>query len=272
MFLSLVLVSWLWIDSAKSYEVDLDGEIMHTLNTVYTGWGDTLKNVYYVRTDEDTGWPKHYPSMKIRHVTVEYKSSTRIETKSVTALDQVYENHQRHNPLKVKLQRSVEVSRTTSTQILRGVRTTLKIDASLSFPSLGGSGSSVGGKAGGAVSLALDMRERTTITNTTKETFTINQEITVKPRTSTHVLWVIFEQTMAVTWRATIYLEGYVLAWVLTRNMQWQQRFVSVCALADPNLNNIERVNDTSCRVTVRGFTRVEGGFESRVTTKDQRV
>ncbi|XP_077548600.1 uncharacterized protein LOC144161921 [Haemaphysalis longicornis] len=272
MFLSLVLVSWLWIDSAKSYEADLEGDIMHTLYTVYKGWGDELRNVYYVRTDEDTGWPKHYPSMKVRKVKVEYKSTTRTETKSVTALDQVYQNYQHKNPLKVKLHRSVEVSRTTSTQILRGVRTTLKIDLSLSFPSLGGSGSSVAGKAGGAVSVALDMRERTTITNTIKETFTINQEVTVNPRTSTHVLWVIIEQTMAVTWRATIYLEGYVLAWVKTRNHEWQQRFVDVCALADPNLNDIERVNSTSCRVTVRGFTKVEGGFESRVTTKDQRL
>lgn len=270
MFHSLVFVFSLWIESAKSHDIDLEGSIMHTVRTRYLSQGDDLRNVYFQRTDEDTAWPKHFPSMKIHKANVVYEDARTFKTTSVTALDQWYENHQKHNPLKVKLSRKVELSRTTSTQILRGVRSTLKADLSLSFPNLGGSGSSLGAKAGVGVSVAIDARERTTTTNTTKETFTINQDITVKAQTTTHVLWVIIEKSMGITWTATLYLEGYVMSWYVEKQSRWKQQFINVCTLADPTMNDIERVNTTSCKVTVAGFTKVEGGMESHVITKDK--
>ncbi|XP_077544782.1 uncharacterized protein LOC144157946 [Haemaphysalis longicornis] len=267
-FLSLasLLVRLNW---AIAQDVNFHGSIIHTLRERYRDLKEELVSVYF-DNDPNDAWPDEIPGVKVRWKKVPTREmSVSVETTSVTALDQWYHNGQKNNSLEVKLIRKTQRTTTVTSQVLRGIRATGRLDVSVQLPKLGDSGPGVAVKAALGTSYTVDTNERVTETVKKTDTFNLNQVVIVPPLTSTHVTWVIAEERMLISWNATLYLEGNLMIWS-RRNGQWVKRFRPVCELADPKHNELRKTTNNTCTLNVRGITQVEGGFASQITTKNE--
>lgn len=243
-------------------DIDLDSAIILALRMKYLGQGEEIIDLDF---EDRPGHPRprNCPPVKMHQGSIAFKDVVSLETTSVVALEQRYENHQRKKSLRVKLSRTTQRSSTVASQLLRGVRSTFKTDLSVTI-----SGEQMAAKGGTGVTLALDLRNRTSEIVTKTETFYVQQTVEVPPRKSTHVRWIIYEHRMVVSWTVTLYLEGYIMVWVY-----WDGRRVwtleNICGLGNM-IRNLEPVNTTHCKITVEGIIKSEGGMRSDVLTEDQ--
>lgn len=264
MIIIFVATALVLLDSGTGQDIDIDNAIIHAMRVKYQHEQRELIDMEFGKR-RGYSRPQNYPPVQMHKATMEFRQASSLETTSVVALEQWFENHQQKKPLQVRIWRSTQRSSTVVSQVLRGVRATFKADMSVTIP-----GSQVAGKGASSVGLALDLRNRTSEMVTHTETFTVHQTVKVPPLTCTHVRWVIQEERMVVNWRATFYLQGYIIT-----IFKWQGkrlwRLENVCELVDM-IKELEFVNRTHCKITVYGVMKSEGGIRSDVETSDKHL
>lgn len=254
-------------DSGKAQDIDLDDEIILALFNLYKRSGITLVDV---DIDGSHNGPRDNfcPPVKMHDARVVFQGGTSVEQNGATALDEWYHNGQKTESLHVQLSQQKERTTTVTTQVLKGVRTTLKGHVSAQIPASEAAG--VGIKAGTGLDIVIDIRTRTTKTTTESETFKVQDTFTVKPQKSVHVLWVIVESKMMVSWTATVTLDGYVKVWFQKSNGQKEHACEHICNFYNYGLKDLVQLNMTHCGVTVSGTTKVEGGVDSNIAVTDR--
>lgn len=254
-------------DSGKAQDIDLDDEIILTLEKLYKDSGSTLVDV---DIDGSHNGPRENlcPPVKMYDTRVVFQGGTSVEQNGATALDEWYHNGQKKESLHVQLSQETERTTTVTTQVLKGVRTTLKGHVSAQIPASEGLGVAL--KAGTGLDIVIDIRTRTTKTTSESETFKVQDTFTVKPQKSVHVLWVIVESKMMVSWTATVTLNGFVKVWFKRSNGQTDYSCEHICNFYNYGMKDLVQLNATYCGVTVSGTTKVEGGVDSKIAVTER--
>ncbi|XP_077548362.1 uncharacterized protein LOC144161594 [Haemaphysalis longicornis] len=187
-FVATVLVL---LHSGTGQDIDLENALIHAARIKHLRDGQHIDDFEFGNRPGYRRPPKYGP-VKLHRASIEFMPASSLEITSAVALEQWYDNHQNNKPLFVKLTRSTKRSTTVVSQVLRGVRSTFKTDLSVTIP-----GSQVTGKGATSVSLAMDLRNRTSEIVVQTETFDVEQTVKVPPKKSTHVRWIIQEQRMS---------------------------------------------------------------------------
>ncbi|XP_077552986.1 uncharacterized protein LOC144167671 isoform X2 [Haemaphysalis longicornis] len=257
----------LLVNSAYAQDINLEIELILSTRERCEKDGKKLLDIDIDGTVGDRR-PADKPGVSARKGDIHFESVKNVQSTSVKALDQHYHNKQGRKSLTVNLVRSTTRSTTVSTQVLRGIRTRLAGQLLAKTPELSGLPSGEGKFEG---SVLIDLSKSSTKEERSTEKFSLEQKVTVPPRTITHVIWLISEQKMTVQWTATVYLEGYVRFWYSDHTGQRFLQYDHVCNNA--KLPGFTYGNKSvPCAVTATGVVKVEGGHDSHIVLDERKM
>lgn len=256
------------VESGNAQDIEFDSQVMLILHQQYKSLGEKLVDLDIDGTINGPR-PAYCPPVQLFDSKVVYQGSTSVEQNGATALDEWYHNGHKKESITVQLSQQTERSTTVTSQVLKGVRTILTGHVSAQIPASDAMG--VGFKGATLLDIAIDIRTRTTKTVTDTETFKVQETFMVPPQKSVHVVWVIVESKMVASWTATVTLNGFIRTWYTSKG-QTLTACEHICNFYNYGLKDLVQLNGTHCGLTVQGFTKIEGGVDSKISVSERNL
>lgn len=163
--------------------------------------------------------PHDWPPIVVHPATADVMEgrSKSIHLKPVTVIDEWFHNEQQSNSLSVTFVHKTSHTTEIQSRSLDMVRIGTSVSVEASVPLV----------LTGAISFKthIDMKKDSASTIKTTEDLSVNEIITVPPRTSTHVTWHISEHKVEVPWTAEVHVTGVILATYRNTRGQHRQSF-----------------------------------------------